>query len=133
MPVTEGAFDVAYCQQGLLHMSDPLAALRELRRALGPAGRIGIAVWVKSPFGLFREVVASLGVAGHGPQPSNLGRDADKALEVAAATSVSVATTDASSEQAAAIRGAIASAFEPYVRDDGVHLTSVANIASACV
>jgi SAM-dependent methyltransferase len=142
-------------------MADPLAALREMRRALKPAGRLGIAVWVKSPFGLFREVVASLGLSDDGPQPSTFGRDPDElaavlrelgfrdvqvqsrelesvlqgaipqALEVAQATSASVALVDAPAEQAAAFRRAIASALEPSVRDDGVHLTSVATIASA--
>jgi len=163
MPVPNAAFDVAYCQQGLQHMSDPLVALREMRRALKPAGRIGIAVWLKSPFALFRDVVTELGLAGDGVQPSTFGRDADElatalreagfadvrvqsrqlesvldggisqALEVATATSASVAMLDASAEQAAAIRAAIASALEPFVRDDGVHLASAANIASAHV
>jgi SAM-dependent methyltransferase len=163
MPVPDAAFDVAYCQQGLQHMSDPLAALREIRRALKPAGRIGLALWVKSPFGVFRDVVDQLGASGDGPQPSGFGRDADElaavlrdagfadvvveqrelvsvleggipqALEVAAATSASVAMVDASDAQAAAIRGAIASALGPWVREDGVHLPSSANIASGRV
>ena len=161
MPVPDAAFDVAYCQQGLQHMSDPLAALREMRRALRPSGRLGLALWVRSPFGLFRDVVNSLGVASDGPQPSDFGRDADKlavalrdagfdhvqvhqreleavleggipqALEVASATSASVAMVDASDEQSARIREAIADALAPFTKADGVHLTSVANIASA--
>jgi ubiquinone/menaquinone biosynthesis C-methylase UbiE len=161
MPVPDAAFDVAYCQQGLQHMADPLAALREMRRALKPAGRIGLAVWVRSPFGVFRDVLASLGVRSDGPQPSEFGRDPaelagvlremgfkdvqvqsrelvgvleggiPQALEVAEATGAGVALVEASPEQAAAIRQAITRALEPSVRQDGLHLASVANIASA--
>jgi len=161
MPIPDAIFDVAYCQQGLQHMSDPVTALREMHRALRPSGRIGLALWVKSPFGLFRDVVASLGITSDGPQPSEFGRDADQlaaqlrstgfqdvqvqrrelvsvleggipqALEVASTTAASVALVDASGEQAAQVREAIAEALVPFVRDDGVHLTSIANIASA--
>jgi SAM-dependent methyltransferase len=163
MPVPDAAFDVVYCQQGLQHMSDPMAALREMRRVLKPGGRAGLAVWVKSPFGLFREVVASLGLAIDGPQPSDFGRDAEQfasalaeagfvevhtqqaelvsvleggipqALQVAAATSAYAALVDAPAEQAAAARSAIATALAPFVHADGVHLTSIANLASARV
>src|SRR6516162_597115 len=43
MPLPEQSFDVAYCQQGLQHMSDPRAALLEMRRLLRPGGRMGVA------------------------------------------------------------------------------------------
>ena len=68
MPLPDATFDVAYCQQGLQHMSDPFAALREMRRLLKVDGRIGVATWSRSPFGLFREVVAQLGYPAHGVQ-----------------------------------------------------------------
>jgi SAM-dependent methyltransferase len=45
LPVPGGAFDVALCQQGLQFFPDKVGALAELRRALKPAGRAGIAVW----------------------------------------------------------------------------------------
>jgi len=161
LPVPDGAFDVAYCQQGLQHMADPQAALREMRRALKPAGRIGLAVWVKSPFGLFRDVAASVGLLSSGPQPSEFGRTADdlaaalralgfsdvqvetreqtavleggipQALEVARATSLNVALVDGAAEQAAAFEAAVSRVLEPLVRADGVHLTSITNIAFA--
>jgi ubiquinone/menaquinone biosynthesis C-methylase UbiE len=161
MPIPDTDFDVAYCQQGLQHMSDPMRALLEMHRAVRRSGRIGLALWVKSPFGLFRDVVTSLGITSDGPQPSDFGRDAHmltsalrdagfddvqvhqreldslleggipQALEVASATSASVAMIDASVDQAAQVREAIAQALEPFVRADGVHLTSIANIASA--
>ena len=45
LPVDDDAFDVVTCQQGLQFMPDRPAALSEMRRALRPGGRIGIAVW----------------------------------------------------------------------------------------
>jgi len=161
LPVPDGAFDVAYCQQGLQHMADPQAALREMRRALKPGGRIGLAVWVKSPFGQFRDIAAQVGLHSSGPQPSEFGRTADdlaaalrelgfsevqvqtreltavleggipQALEVAKATSLNVTLVDGDAEQAAAFEAAVRRALEPLVHADGVHLTSITNIASA--
>ncbi len=108
-------------------------------------------------------MVANLGLSGDGPQSSNFGRDAadlaavlraagfqdvqvvertmesvleggvPQALKVARATSASAAMVEASAEQQTAIDAAIAAALEPSVRPDGVHLTSVANVASAHV
>jgi ubiquinone/menaquinone biosynthesis C-methylase UbiE len=45
LPVAHVSFDVATCQQGLQFFPDQLAALAEMRRALRPGGRIGVAVW----------------------------------------------------------------------------------------
>ena len=161
MPVPDAAFDVAYCQQGLQHMSDPNAALAQIRRALKPGGRLGVALWVRSPSALFREVVTGLGFGGDGPQALNLGRDAaqlaaflrdagfedvtveeralesvleggvPQALELARATSAYAGMADVTSEQQTAINTALASAVQPLVRADGVHLVSVANLGSA--
>jgi SAM-dependent methyltransferase len=39
------AFDVALCQQGLQFFPDRAGALTEMRRALRPHGRLGVAVW----------------------------------------------------------------------------------------
>jgi ubiquinone/menaquinone biosynthesis C-methylase UbiE len=47
LPVEDGAFDVAICQQGLQFFPDRRAALGEMRRALRPGGRVGIAVWAE--------------------------------------------------------------------------------------
>ena len=41
----DGAFDVALCALGLMYVPDPARALAELRRALRPGGRVGLAVW----------------------------------------------------------------------------------------
>ena len=45
LPVPDEDFDVVSCQQGLQFFPDRQAALAEMRRALRPGGRIGIAVW----------------------------------------------------------------------------------------
>ena len=161
MPLESNTFDVAYCQQGLQHMSDPDAALAEIRRLLKSDGRLGVAVWQQSPFGLFRQAVAELGLTADGPQPSEFGRDASglvsalraagfgdvqvqtrelvsvleggppQALEVAISTSAAARMEEFTAEQQAAVREAIGCAIEPLVRPDGVHLTSISNIATA--
>ena len=43
--VDDARFDVVVCQQGLQFFPDRPAALAEMRRALRPGGRLGIAVW----------------------------------------------------------------------------------------
>ncbi len=45
LPVASARFDVVFCQQGLQFFADRPAALREMRRALVPGGRVGIVVW----------------------------------------------------------------------------------------
>jgi ubiquinone/menaquinone biosynthesis C-methylase UbiE len=45
LPVADAGYDVAVCQQGLQFFPDRAAALAEMRRALRPDGRIGIALW----------------------------------------------------------------------------------------
>lgn len=47
LPATDGEFDAITCQQGLQFFPDRAAALDEMRRALGPGGRVGIAVWTE--------------------------------------------------------------------------------------
>lgn len=39
------SFDAALCALGLMYVPDPVAALREMRRVLKPAGRAVVAVW----------------------------------------------------------------------------------------
>ena len=45
LDVPDGAFDIVLCQQGLQFFPDRLSALAEMRRALKPGGRAGVAVW----------------------------------------------------------------------------------------
>jgi ubiquinone/menaquinone biosynthesis C-methylase UbiE len=46
LPIAAGeCFDVVVCQQGLQFMQDKLAAVREMKRATTPQGRIAISTW----------------------------------------------------------------------------------------
>jgi ubiquinone/menaquinone biosynthesis C-methylase UbiE len=161
IPLPDAAFTIAYCQQGLQHMTDPLAALREMRRLLTDAGRIGIAVWQRSPFGVFREVVGRFTDSNDGIQPSSFGRDSAElvqalreagfldvavqtreftavleggiaqALQVATATSASAGMRDVPAERQQRIREALTQELQAYVHNGAVWLPSEAHIASA--
>jgi ubiquinone/menaquinone biosynthesis C-methylase UbiE len=45
LTVPAGAYDVVTCQQGMQFFGERELALREMRRALHPGGRLGIAAW----------------------------------------------------------------------------------------
>jgi ubiquinone/menaquinone biosynthesis C-methylase UbiE len=45
LPFPDGSFNVVYCQLGLQFFADRPAALREMRRVLGPEGRLALMVW----------------------------------------------------------------------------------------
>jgi SAM-dependent methyltransferase len=45
IPFPDATFDLALCQQGLQFFPDRSAALREIRRALVPSGRLALSVW----------------------------------------------------------------------------------------
>jgi ubiquinone/menaquinone biosynthesis C-methylase UbiE len=59
-----GSFDVACCQQGLQFFPDRHDALAEMRRALRPGGRIGLAVWAGietcPPWAALRDAIAEV-------------------------------------------------------------------------
>jgi SAM-dependent methyltransferase len=161
MPLPSESFDKAYCQQGLQHMSDPAAALAEIRRLLRPNARLAVAVWQQSPFGLFREVVAGLGIMAEGGQSSAFGPDprdlanalsqagftdvdvqtremesvlpggVPQGLEVAMATSAGAGMDQLTPHQQEQVRTALTAALQPLARNDGVHLASVSTIATA--
>jgi SAM-dependent methyltransferase len=40
LPYPDGAFDAAHCERLLMHLEDPVAALREMRRVVRPGGRV---------------------------------------------------------------------------------------------
>jgi len=58
------AFDVACCQQGLQFFPDRSGALAEMRRALRPGGRLGLAVWASietcPPFAALRDAIGEV-------------------------------------------------------------------------
>ncbi len=45
MDLEDGSFDAALCGLGLMYVPDPVAALAEMHRVLGPGGRAAAAVW----------------------------------------------------------------------------------------
>jgi len=45
LPFPNESFDIVYCQLGLQFFADRPAALREMRRVLGPEGRLALMVW----------------------------------------------------------------------------------------
>lgn len=45
LPFEATAFDVVFCQLGLMYFPDRIQALREMRRVLVPNGRLGLLVW----------------------------------------------------------------------------------------
>jgi ubiquinone/menaquinone biosynthesis C-methylase UbiE len=46
LPLAEGErFDIVTCQQGLQFFPDRVAAAQQMRRALAPGGRLGVATW----------------------------------------------------------------------------------------
>jgi len=49
LPFRRGAFTAVVSQEGLLHVPDKGAALRECARVLGPGGRIAFSDWVATP------------------------------------------------------------------------------------
>jgi SAM-dependent methyltransferase len=61
LPVADTSYDVATCQQGLQFFPDRVGALAEMRRALRPGGRVGIAVWKRieesPPFAVLAEAI----------------------------------------------------------------------------
>lgn len=59
LDVPDGAFDIVLCQQGLQFFPDRLGALAEMRRALKPGGRAGVAVWCAIEENPFWDALAS--------------------------------------------------------------------------
>jgi SAM-dependent methyltransferase len=45
LPLDDESFDLVFCQQGLQFMSDPAAAVAEMRRVVAPGGRLTMSVW----------------------------------------------------------------------------------------
>lgn len=45
LPLSDAAFDLVLCRQGLQFFADKLGATREMRRVLAPGGRVALSVW----------------------------------------------------------------------------------------
>ena len=45
LTLPDAEFDVALCAMGLMYATDPVQALREMRRVLRPRGRIAVSAW----------------------------------------------------------------------------------------
>jgi ubiquinone/menaquinone biosynthesis C-methylase UbiE len=60
IPLPDDSFDVVLCQMGLQFMPDKLAALKEMRRILAPAGRLVLSVCGPTPT-LFAIMAEGLG------------------------------------------------------------------------
>jgi SAM-dependent methyltransferase len=60
LPVEEASFGVAICQQGLQFFPDRVAALKAMRAALEPGGRVAIATWTAIESNPFSSVAAAL-------------------------------------------------------------------------
>jgi SAM-dependent methyltransferase len=75
--VPEGGFDAVLCQQGLQFFPDKPAALLALRRALGPGGRLALAVWATGhrlePFQDYGEALEAIGTPPPFPGAFNPG------------------------------------------------------------
>jgi SAM-dependent methyltransferase len=66
LPVEDASFDVALCLQVLEHVPDPAAAVRELRRAVRPGGRV---------------LLSTHGIYPYHPNPDDLWRWTHQGLE----------------------------------------------------
>jgi SAM-dependent methyltransferase len=60
LPVEDGAFDVAICQQGMQFFPDRAAAARAMHAALKPGGRVAVATWTAIETNPFGAVAAAL-------------------------------------------------------------------------
>jgi ubiquinone/menaquinone biosynthesis C-methylase UbiE len=66
LPLADGTFDVALCQQGLQFFGDRAAAAAEMHRVLRPGGTAGVAVWARGhrlePFDDYVDALIGAGV-----------------------------------------------------------------------
>jgi SAM-dependent methyltransferase len=51
LPLPTASFDAVLCGYGIMHLPEPLVALREMLRVLRPGGRAALSVWDAAGFG----------------------------------------------------------------------------------
>ncbi len=84
LPFDDDSFDAVVCGYGVMHVPEPDAALREMRRVVRPGGRVAISVWDSStPDNGFGLIYAAIGACGrvdvplpHGPDFFQFGSEA---------------------------------------------------------
>jgi SAM-dependent methyltransferase len=134
LPLPDAAFDWVFCQQGLQFMTDPAAAVAEMRRVLAPGGRLTVSVWrpcdayerlaglldaesaaiMRSPFARGDEICASVGGRVNVSTKTVRFPSSDELLWREVASSPMSVTVDG------ALQTAFATAIRPYTDDDGV-------------
>jgi SAM-dependent methyltransferase len=75
LPFDKNSFDAVVCGFGIIHVPDPLKALKEMCRVLKPGGRVAVSVWqapnTTNGFGLLYNSIKTLGDLNvplpHGP------------------------------------------------------------------
>ena len=169
-PFDTATYDLVFSRFGVMFFADPVAAFRNLRRALKPEGRMVFVCWRTGPenpwgtaparaaapflpplpkpgpedpgqfaFGDRARVERILTEAGFGElsiqpvdQPVFLGKSIDDILENAGQFGpLSLAFADATPDQLAQAKAAIADMLKPHVQADGVRLPGACWLVSA--
>jgi SAM-dependent methyltransferase len=156
-----GSFDLVFSRFGVMFFADPVAAFRNIRRAMKPAGRLVFVCWRTPPenpwaavpmraaqpflppmerpgpddpgqysFGdrvRLERILVEAGFAGPSIEPIDLmlnqGRDVPDVMErIGDFGPLARAFKDATPEQVAKAKQAVAEALKPYAKPDGVKL-----------
>lgn len=74
MPLPDGEFDVALCQQGIQFFDERAASIREIRRVLRPNGRVVFTVWRPLQYAPGHEAIADVVEEFVGPEAAAVRR-----------------------------------------------------------
>ena len=97
LPFPDDSFDTIVCRLGLMFVSDPAAAVREMLRVAKPGGRLALAVWHKSDINPFCYLVTNV-MAQHVPSPP-ADPDAPNAFRFAETGKLAKIMTDAGASE----------------------------------